>query len=205
MATFPWSAIPTITTDRLTLREISPDDAEDVFQFRSDLDVQRYNTRPMRSVIEAQVLVSTMHNWYRLGQAIQWGITVRGDDRVVGICGLHDWTPQYQRALVGYDLAREHWGRGYAHEAMREVVRIGFEQLLLTHIEAVTVVENRRSVRLLERLGFSRKGLRRERSPVADGAFRDNAIYGLSRDGYSISADAATHHQGDPPTAAPAP
>jgi ribosomal-protein-alanine N-acetyltransferase len=111
VATFPWAEFPTITTARLRLREIVQADADDVFRFRSDAEVQRYNTRPMRTVREAQALISTMQHWYQSGQASQWGITLLGEDRVVGICGLHDWLPTHRRAMLGYDLVREHWGR----------------------------------------------------------------------------------------------
>lgn len=184
MATFPWSSFPSIITLRLYLREIVRDDADDVYLLRSDADVQRYNSRPMRSVIEAQALISTMQHWYRSVQAVQWGITIGDDNRVVGICGLHDWKPNHQRAMIGYDLAREHWGQGFASEAIREVLQLGFEQLSLHQIQAETIVENVRSVRLLERLGFTREGVRREHSLEDDGEYHGTAMYGLLRADY---------------------
>jgi len=201
VATFPWTAFPTITTARLRLREIAPADAEDLFRFRSDAEVQRYNIRPMRSVREAEMLVSTMQHWYRTAQAVQWGITLLGDHRVVGICGLHDWYPTHRRAMLGYDLVREHWGKRLAQEAMRDVLRLGFETLALNRIEAITVVDNGRSVRLLERLGFRREGVRREHSMEDDGAYHGSAIYGLLRSEYAEQA----RRTDNPPMAAPAP
>jgi ribosomal-protein-alanine N-acetyltransferase len=193
--------LPTITTTRLCLREIVHDDAPDIFQLRSDAEAQRYNTRPMRSVLEAHALVSTMHHWFRSRQAIQWGITLRGIDRVVGICGLHDWLPAHRRALLGYDLVRPYWGQGLAQEAVREVVRFGFEEMELNRLQALTIVENARSIRLLERLGFTRASINHE--PDGDGTAddHDSVVYGLRRQEYDDGAG----RSGGPPTAAPAP
>lgn len=218
MAAFPWSSFPTITTARVALREIRRSDAPDIFRFRSDQEVQRYNTRPMRAVVEAQALVSTMQYWYRHGQAIQWGITVRPVDRVVGICGLHDWRPDQRRAMLGYDLAREHWGRGLAFEAMRAVLAFGFKQLGAARVEAITVAENARSVRLLERLGFLREADPADAAaaprgdPWAEASLeRQTVTYALSRDRYEAQrpADGGSPTAGpptaDPPTAPPAP
>ena len=108
MVSFPWSDFPTLATARVRLRQISEPDAEDILRLRGDAEVQRYNTRPMRSVVQALALVSTMQYWYRHAQAIQWGITIPPDNHVVGICGLHDWQPEQRQAMLGYDLIRRH-------------------------------------------------------------------------------------------------
>lgn len=175
---------PVLTTERLRLRDFTDDDARDIFRFRSDVEVQRYNTDPMRDVSEARSLIRTMHAWFVTRQAIQWGITRRDDDRVIGICGVHDVSRRHRRAYVGYDLVRECWGQGLAGEAMRAIVRFGFEQLDLNRLEAITIAENSRSIRLLERLGFQLEGVRREYSLEDDGELHASAIYGLLRRDY---------------------
>src|SRR3954447_10380346 len=107
---------PRIATGRLLLRECSDADAADILHFRGDREVQQYNTDPMRDEAEARGLIRTMHAWFVTRQAIQWGITLRAENRVIGICGVHDVNRRHRRAYVGYDLARDHWGRGLASE-----------------------------------------------------------------------------------------
>jgi ribosomal-protein-alanine N-acetyltransferase len=175
---------PRIATDRLLLRECSDADAADILRFRGDREVQKYNTDPMRDEIEARGLIRTMSAWYVTRQAIQWGITLPNEDRVIGICGLHDWSRRHRRAYVGYDLAREFWSQGLGREAMRAVLRFAFDHLALNRLEAITIAENTRSIRLLEALGFQREGLRREYTIEADGAYHGSAIYGLLRHEY---------------------
>ena len=193
-----WNQLPfpTLTTERLTLREVVADDADDVFAFRADAEVQRYNLIPMRDRREALTLVRTMRGWYVSRYAIQWGITLRGENRVLGLCGLHDWSGHHRRASIGYDLLRSHWGQGIASEAMREVVRFGFEDMDLDRLEALTIAENARSIRLLERLGFTLEGVRQEDSSAYDARFRGGVIYGLQRSDYDRRAVEAGQAQG---------
>lgn len=177
-------SFPLLTTERLVLREVAAQDAEDLLVFRGDPEVQRYNLVPMKDTREALGLVRTMQGWYVSRYAIQWGITLRDEDRVLGLCGLHDWSRERRRAAVGYDLARSHWGQGIASEAMRAVVRFGFEELDLVQLYALTVVENARSIRVLERLGFQFERIRPESAWENDGRFKERAVYGLRRGEY---------------------
>jgi [ribosomal protein S5]-alanine N-acetyltransferase len=196
MNVFDLSAFPTLTTERLILRETIVADADDIFALRGDREVQKYNTRPMRDVAEATSLVHTMRAWYATHQAIQWGITLRGENRVVGLCGLHDWMRRHRRAAIGYDLVRELWGQSIAYEAMCAVVELGFERMNLNRIEAVTIAENERSIRLLNRLGFQQEGIRRDYTLEDDGAFHGSAIFGLLRTDYHPGHDLSPRRQG---------
>jgi RimJ/RimL family protein N-acetyltransferase len=184
MTRFEIASFPTLTTRRLVLREVVDADADDLLAFRGDPEVQRYNLKPMKTRSEALSLVRTMQGWYASRYATQWGITLRGEDRVLGLCGLHDWSQTHRRASLGYDLARSHWGRGIATEAMHAVLRFGFERMNLNRVEAVTIVDNTRSIRLLERLGFALEGVRRESSLEDGGRFHGSAVYGLLRSEY---------------------
>lgn len=189
-------AFPVLTTERLMLREVVADDADDLLVFRGDAEVQQYNLVPMRDVREARSLVRTMQGWYATGYAIQWGITVYGENRVLGLCGVHDWSKHRRRAAIGYDLVRSHWGQGIASEAMRAVLGFGFGELELERIEALTVVENARSIRLLERLGFAFERIRPDNAWENDGRFRERALYRLLRNDYLMQSSAQTERQG---------
>lgn len=191
-------SFPLLTTERLVLREVVAEDAVDLLVFRGDPEVQRYNLVPMKDTREALGLVRTMQGWYVSRYAIQWGITLRDEDRVLGLCGLHDWSRERRRAAIGYDLARSHWGQGIASEAMRAVVRFGFEELDLVQLYALTVAENARSIRLLERLGFQFERIRPESAWENDGRFKERAIYGLRRSEYAGAHNAEGHDRSSP-------
>ncbi|GAB3742966.1 GNAT family N-acetyltransferase [Microlunatus parietis] len=181
---FDFTTFPTLTSERLVLRAPEPDDAADLFVWRSDPVVQRYNSEPMREVAEAAALIAELRREYADRRAIHWLVTLRDDDRPVGLFGYVGWAPGHHRADVGYDLRRDHWGRGIATEALDLLLRFGFDRMDLNRVEAQTIADNHESVRLLERLGFRRDGLRRSYSLEEDGTYHDGAIYGLLRHEY---------------------
>jgi ribosomal-protein-alanine N-acetyltransferase len=170
-------SVETLTTSRLVLRQPTVDDAEQVLLFRGDPVVQRFSDRTLSSVAEAKELLVDIRPRVAAGSLRAWVIVLEGS--VIGMIGLHTWVPKHRRAELGFDLARVHWGRGYASEAARAVLSYGFTTMQLHRIEAYTMVENLRSARLLERLGFTREGVCRAYVVEDDEATYDSAVYGL--------------------------
>jgi len=83
--------------------------------------------------------------------------------------------------MADYDLAREHWGKGIGSEAVREILRFGFERMGLNRIGAETIEDNLESRRMLEKLGFVLEGIRRGYSLEDDGKYHGSVMYGLLR------------------------
>ena len=172
---------PSLETDRLILREIVPTDAEDLFRIFSDIEVMQYwSCRPYTSVAQAHRLIEEMAEARHLGVSLQWAITLRGDERLIGKCGYNEWRKQHRRGDLSYIVAREHWGRRIVSEALHAVLDYGFGHLNLHSVEAGVTPGNEASTRMLERLGFRLEGHLRE-SFWADGMFVDSLIYSLLR------------------------
>lgn len=170
-----------IHTRRLLLRPLQPVDVDALFAIFGDPEVMRYwSTPPWTSLEPARQLVATDEaagpdaDWVRLG------VVRRDDDTLVGTCTLFDRNLQSRRAMVGYGLGRAAWGRGYAHEAVGALLDHGFGAWDLNRVEADIDPRNVASARVVERLGFQREGLLRERWIVA-GQVSDSAWYGLLR------------------------
>ena len=167
---------PTLAGERTVLRELDLADSDDLFAFRSDPEVQRYNSAPMQDPAEASALIDELRAEYAAQQAVYWAVTLRGDSRVLGLMGLAAWEKYHCRAEIGYDLRRDQWGRGIATDAVRAILTFGFTRLDLHRVEAQTIADNHASVRLLQRLGFQLEGVRREYSWEEDGTFHDSAV-----------------------------
>jgi [ribosomal protein S5]-alanine N-acetyltransferase len=178
---FDFITFPMLTTDRLILRQVVAADAPDVFIFRSDPEVQKYNSAPMKGVSEAVNLIDELQQGYQAQQSITWGITLRDEDRVLGLCSIHQWDRYHRRAEIGYDLAQSHWGRGIGTEAVGPIVQFGFRELEVHRLEAYTIIDNYASVQMLKKLGFQLEGVRRECSWEEDGLFHGSGIFGLLR------------------------
>jgi ribosomal-protein-alanine N-acetyltransferase len=184
-----FTQFPVLTTERLHLRQIQPQDAEALFAILSDEEAMRYyGHEPHRESDETLTLIQQIQGRYERREAIRWGITFKGDDALIGTCSLHDFGPGYHRAATGYDLNREYWRRGIMFEAMSTILAYGFGELGLHRIEAIIDIENEASKKLLLKLGFTYEGNLRQRYAFRD-RFEDEYYFGLLRDEWRGSAE----------------
>ena len=175
---FP-DVFPVLATERLVLREIADRDVDAVFELESDSGAMRYWSRPpMRERAEAEASVARSKTFFPERTGLKWVLARREDDRMLGHASLFDFVEPSDRGELGYGLARAHWGRGYMHEALVAVVDYAFGPLGLRRLEADTDPRNEASNRALERLGFVREGVLRERWRVAD-EISDTFLFGL--------------------------
>ena len=181
-ADFDFSTFPVLTTERLVLRQVQHTDALAVLVSFGDPVVQMYNGPVLDLNGVHDMITNEMRAGFAKKESLSWGITRHDDDTVMGMVGLWNLNRHHRRAMLGYDLARVYWGNGYATEGITAVLTFAFTQMNLNRVEAYTIADNHRSVRLLERLGFIREGTRRSASWEDDGTFHDSAIYGLLAD-----------------------
>jgi [ribosomal protein S5]-alanine N-acetyltransferase len=176
--------LPTLETERLTLRPLTPADLDDVFDYASDPLVARYVTwSAHQSLDDSRFFLNLMLAKYRAGEVAPWGVVHRRDRRLIGTSGFTWWNRTHASAEIGYAMARAYWGQGLMTEAAREIVRFGFEVMSLNRIEACHDVDNPASGRVMEKVGMSREGTRRE-AVFVKGDFRDLHIYSILRREY---------------------
>ena len=179
---FVWDdTLPTLGADRLSLRHLTAADADDIFAIFSDPEVMRYwSAVPMGTIEEATAYIAHIHYSLRRRELFQWGISLTGSGRIIGTCTLLSVSAPHQRAEIGFAMGCDHWGRGLAREAVTTVITFAFDRLSLHRLEADVDPRNDRSLRLLERLGFSREGSLRARY-VVGGERQDAVLLGLLR------------------------
>jgi RimJ/RimL family protein N-acetyltransferase len=181
---------PVLATARLDLRALEHEDAAQLFEVFSDPEVMRYwSTVPMRSAFEAEAMVAGSRDQFAAGTGMRWAVCRRDDARVMGTVSLFHFDEQNDRAEIGYALGRAFWCRGFMHEALTALVGHAFGAMDLRRLEADTDPRNAASIRALERLGFEREGLLRERWVVA-GTVSDSLLFGLLRRDWAARQDA---------------
>ena len=170
---------PCLTTNRLLLRQIQPNDTESLFAIFSDEEaMQFYGHEPHRSLDDTQELIRQIQTRHGRREVLHWGIALQGEDRVIGSCSFHHFDEGFHRAETGYELNRAFWGKGMMTEAMSAILTYGFTELGLHRVEAIIDIMNERSKSLLLKLGFTYEGNLRQRYSFRD-RFEDEHYFGL--------------------------
>jgi RimJ/RimL family protein N-acetyltransferase len=145
-----------IRTERLLLRRWREVDREPFAAMNADPLVMEHMQGLMSRERSDDFLDRIERHWDEHGWGL-WAVEVPSVAPFVGDVGL--WPADYVApgmVEVGWRLASEHWGHGYATEAAREALRFGFEQVGLPEIVSFTVPQNERSRRVMERIGLVR-------------------------------------------------
>ena len=151
-------AIPTIETERLTLRPFRGADATALFELSQDPEVMRYvGDRRVPTLQESwRAVAGWIGHWALRGYG-QWAIEDRASGVFIGRAGIinpADWPgPE-----VGYLLGRTWWGRGYATEAARSAMDWGFREIGFAELLSLIDPANRASIAVATRLGESLRG-----------------------------------------------
>jgi ribosomal-protein-alanine N-acetyltransferase len=171
--------LPSLETDRLTLRKLRPADAGAIFAYASDPEVARYALfEAHRTIEDARAFLDLVASRYQSGGEPDWGIVYKGDGRFVGTCGFVNWRPEHARAEVGFVLSRAYWGQGLMPEALLAIISFGFERVGLNRIEARCIAQNTASARVMEKAGMTYEGTLRQREFIK-GAYRNMKLYAI--------------------------
>jgi [ribosomal protein S5]-alanine N-acetyltransferase len=170
-----------LDTARLTLRPLREDDVDSLFAMYSDAEFMRYwSFAPMTHIEQAQEYLSRLIEGSASGKQLLCAIELREAKKLIGTCTLFSVYEPSLRAEIGFGISREFWRQGYAREAVDALIAHGFSKHGLRRLEADIDPRNSGSARVLERAGFVREGLLRERW-VINGEVSDTAFYGLLR------------------------
>ena len=166
------------------MRLLRKSDLEHIHELNSLPETDAFNTLGISANIDATKLI--MQGWmeeYRTSPVKAYTFVIEHKERrtFVGMIGLRLGKPTYKIGEVWYKLHVREWGKGYATEALKRLIEYGFVNLLLHRIEAGCAAENIGSVRVLEKAGMKREGMRRKALPLKTG-WADNYIYGILED-----------------------
>ncbi|MFF0445232.1 GNAT family N-acetyltransferase [Streptomyces sp. NPDC004609] len=147
-----------LTTARLTLRALGEADLDQLFALENDPEVIRFlnGGRPTtRRAVRAESLPRLLRHYACIGGPGHWAAEERATGRFLGWFefrpSAHDSAEVVE---LGYRLGREFWGRGYATEGARALIRTGFTELGVRLVTAKTMAVNTRSRRVMEKAGM---------------------------------------------------
>ncbi|WP_333853087.1 GNAT family N-acetyltransferase [Epilithonimonas sp.] len=142
-----------LKTERLLLRELNPDDAENFYKLNLNPNVIKYTgNSAFKDIDEAKEFLENYQD-YKINGFGRWAVIEKSNNEFLGWCGL-----KYDKILdetdIGFRFFEEHWNKGFATESAKACIDFGFENLNLKSIVGRAMKENIASIKVLEKIGL---------------------------------------------------
>jgi RimJ/RimL family protein N-acetyltransferase len=173
-----------LETTRLILEEITWDDLENIHKLHSIPEVDEFNTlgipkniddtkEVIRPLIECKTEIPR--------KSYTWKILIKETEEFIGLAGMKLSCDKFKLGEIYFKLIPIYWGKGYATEISKRLIKSGFDDFHLHKVEAGVAIDNIRSIRVLEKSKMIREGLRRKILPIR-GKWIDNYHYAIVED-----------------------
>lgn len=168
-----------LSTNRLSLVPLSQKEIQFVHTLHSSPDVDFYNTLGIPATIEdTEAIMDEMVSENKKEETRKFTFCIKCNDQSIGLIALNLGNKKYEIGEIWYKFLPEFWQQGFATEALKEVINLGFLKLNLHRIEAGCASENIGSVKVLEKAGMIREGHKRQHLPLKSG-WADCYEYGM--------------------------
>lgn len=153
-------------------------DVPDVHEYTSDPEVCRWSTWGPNTVAQTRSFVEDAARRHLVGDPASYTFAAVLGGKAIGSVSVWTTDLQDRNGELGYTFHRDHWGKGYATEAVGHLLAVGFEELKLERISATCHPGNMASIRVLEKSGFRQEGLLRSHRLVR-GVRRDSLLFSI--------------------------
>jgi ribosomal-protein-alanine N-acetyltransferase len=179
MSTFSFLPFPNLESERLVLRQITPNDVNEIFALRSNPETMKYIPRPLVTTIDqAMEHIKMIQDKIVSNEGINWAITEKGNPKMIGIIGHYRIRWEHFRSEIGYMLLPEYHGKGIITEAIQLMIRFGFDDMKMHSLEAIIDPNNLASAKVLEKNNFVKEAHLKE-NEFYEGKFLDTVIYSI--------------------------
>ena len=150
-----FTRIPTLETNRLTMRKILPIDCADIYEYSCKPETSRYLLwSPHENLRYTKKYLSFVQNAYRNEAFYDFALVDKESGKMIGTCGFTGFDLQHNSAEIGYVLHPDFWGKGLAKEAVLRLMAFGFAELRLHRLTARIMTQNTASTRVAEKCGM---------------------------------------------------
>ena len=177
----PDSDFTSLAAARVELRRFRPEDVDGFVAYRSSAGVARYQSWDApypRAAGERFIRQMIVRHPDTAGEWFQFAVVVRSTGGLIGDCAARPDTDDCRQAEIGFTIAPEHQGHGYATEAVRSLLGYLFGRRGKHRVTACCDARNAASAAVMERLGMRREGHLHE-STWAKGDWTDDLLYAL--------------------------
>lgn len=168
-----------LETDRLLIRPININDKNEIFEYRSDKETNKYQGWIPETIDDVEAFIAKISNKINVpGTWFQLAIIDKETNKIVGDLGIHFMDNENKQVEIGCTLNKDYQNKGFATESLKKVIDYLFNDLKKHRIVASIDPDNKDSIRLVERIGF-RKEAHFIESLMINGKWVDDMIYAL--------------------------
>lgn len=174
----------TLETERLILRQFKLSDLDDFYEYAKNPKVGiEAGWKPHNDREESKIILK-----FFVKDKFIWALELKENKKVIGSIGLHDDTKRdgINSKMIGYVLSEKYWGKGLMVEAVKAIMKYGFENLALEVISIYHYEANIRSKRVIEKCGFKYEGTLRRAIRRFDNQVKNDVCYSLLREEYNM-------------------
>ena len=177
---------PILETERLVLRKLKIEDADEMYIYASNDDVTKYvlwdsHTSPEQTKRFLQFMIDKYEQ-----ENYAWAVTLKDSDEFIGTIDYVMLDHNEHIGEIGYALSHLYWGKGYMSEAAKAILHYGFTELHLERIQARCFAENIGSERVMQKAGMVYEGTMRK-AKLAKGTYYDLKMYSMIREEADLS------------------
>lgn len=180
--------IPVLETPRLVLRAFSNEDINDIFEYASVKSVTDFLPWEAHQTLDdTKAFLKMSKEMFKKYGNIEFAILLKEENKVIGGISIRKWNDNNRCADIGYVLSSKYWGRGIITEAIKRIIKYGFEDLNVNRIEAHCDENNIGSYRAMEKAGMKYEGTLREKT-FMKGKFINMKFYSILKSEYTDGA-----------------
>lgn len=176
--------LPIIENKRFILRKFTKNDINDLYEYASDSEVTNFLSWDTYKNIDIAVdYIENVLLRYSKNEIAPWGIEWKENSKMIGSIDFVQYDKKNFSAEIGYVLNRKYWNKGIMTEALKEIIKFGFDEMNLMRIETRLNAMNIASERVMQKNGLTYEGTLRKKEFLKN-KFIDIKFYSILRDEY---------------------
>ena len=173
---------PTIYTDRLILRMVKRQDANDLFELCKRPETSKYSLwHPHQTIEDTKTLINYQISRYRKRECTFFAVEHKASGRVIGTCSYVTIEDNFKVVEIGYSILNDLWGQGYGTEVADGLTGFAFDRIKAQRVYARVLPENVASAYVLQKIGFEYEGTLKK-GYYFEGKVSDVDVYGMTDD-----------------------
>jgi [ribosomal protein S5]-alanine N-acetyltransferase len=170
---------PALDLGEIVLREILATDAQDYLDYMNRNEMEGFLTKENRpqTIEKALEEVQYWGSLFPAKRSIYWAIALKETNQMIGTAGFNHISFANSRAEISYDLNPDYWGKGVMLKSIKGILHFADFGLALVRIQATVIIDNEKSIKVLERCGFEKEGFMKKYE-VVEGEHKDYYMFG---------------------------